>query len=59
MGSASYNIEQVVDEILTENRNKPLYIPDITRLISKVPKQHRTQVAMTIMEKYSEQQDKK
>lgn len=51
--TSSYNVEQVVHELLEANKNKQLLIPDITRLISKVPKRHRTQAAMLIMEKYT------
>lgn len=52
MGIASYNVDQVVDEKLQTFGDKPLYIPDIARLISDVPKRHRTQVATLIIQKH-------
>lgn len=53
MGTASYNIEQIADNKLKHFGNKPLYIPDITKLISDVPKRHRAQVATLIIQKHT------
>ena len=53
MGIASYNAEQLADEKLKQFGNKPLYIPDIARLISDVPKRHREQVATLIIQKHN------
>ena len=50
---ASYNVQKVVDEKLKKFGNKLLFIPDIARLISDVPKRHRTQVATLIMQKHT------
>jgi len=53
MGIASYNAEQLADEKLKQFGNNPLYIPDIARLISDVPKRHREQVATIIIQKHT------
>jgi len=53
MGTASYNIEQITDKKMKHFGNKPLYIPDIAKLISDVPKRHRAQVATRIIQKHT------
>ena len=50
---ASYNVQKVVDEKLQKFGNKPLFLPDIARLISDVPKRHRTQVVTLIIQKHT------
>ena len=52
MGIASYNVKQVADEKLKSFGNKPLSISDIARLISDVPKRHRTHVALLITQNH-------
>lgn len=52
MGIVSYNVVQVADEKLKSFGNKPLSTSDIARLISDVPKRHRTQVALLITQNH-------
>lgn len=53
MGITPYNIEQVVHKKLKTLGNKPLYIPDIAKIISDVPKRYRIQVATLIIQKHA------
>lgn len=53
MGCAPYDVERVVEEKLKIFGNKPLYLPDIARLIADVPKRHRRQVAILLSQKHA------
>ena len=53
MGCASYDVERVVEEKLKIFGNKPLYLPDIARLIADVPKRHRRQVAILLSQNHA------
>lgn len=53
MDCASYDVEHVVEEKLKIFGNKPLYLPDIARLIADVPKRHRRQVATLISQNHA------